>query len=77
MEIKEKVISLIKDQMTKPDIDIEDDMLFVEDLGFDSLDTVQLVMDLEEEFDISIPDEDAEEILTVGKCIEYIGEWVD
>ena len=77
MEIKEKVISLIKDQMTKPDIDIEDDMLFIEDLGFDSLDTVQLVMDLEEEFDISIPDEDAEELLQVGQAIEYIKEQVD
>ena len=48
-----------------------------DDLGFDSLDTVQLVMDLEEEFDISIPDEDAEELLQVGQAIEYIKEQVD
>ena len=77
MELKEKVISIIKDQMSNPNLDIEDDMLFIDDLGFDSLDTVQLVMDLEEEFDISIPDEDAEELLKVGQAIEYIKEQVD
>ena len=70
MELKEKVISIIKDQMSNPNLDVEDDMLFIDDLGFDSLDTVQLVMDLEEEFDISIPDEDAEELLQVGQAIE-------
>ena len=47
---------------------------FVEDLGADSLDTVELVMALEEEFEIEIPDEDAEKILTVGKALEYIKE---
>ena len=77
MELKEKVISIIKDQMSNPNLDVEDDMLFIDDLGFDSLDTVQLVMDLEEEFDISIPDEDAEELLQVGQAIEYIKEQVD
>lgn len=76
MELKEKVISIIKDQMSNPNLDVEDDMLFIDDLGYDSLDTVQLVMDLENEFDISIPDEDAEEILSVGKAIEYIKEQV-
>ena len=77
MELKEKVISIIKDQMSNPNLDVEDDMLFIDDLGFDSFDTVQLVMDLEEEFDISIPDEDAEELLQVGQAIEYIKEQVD
>ena len=77
MELKEKVISIIKDQMSNPNLDVEEDMLFIDDLGFDSLDTVQLVMDLEEEFDISIPDEDAEELLQVGQAIEYIKEQVD
>jgi len=47
---------------------------FVEDLGADSLDTVELVMALEEEFEIEIPDEDAEKILTVGKALDYIKE---
>ncbi len=47
---------------------------FVEDLGADSLDTVELVMALEEEFGIEIPDEDAEKILTVGKALDYIKE---
>jgi len=63
--------------MSNPNLDVKDDMLFIDDLGFDSLDTVQLVMDLEEEFDISIPDEDAEELLQVGQAIEYIKEQVD
>ena len=63
--------------MSNPNLDVEDDMSFIDDLGFDSLDTVQLVMDLEEEFDISIPDEDAEELLQVGQAIEYIKEQVD
>jgi acyl carrier protein len=49
---------------------------FVEDLGADSLDTVELVMALEEEFEIEIPDEDAEKILTVGKALDYIKEKV-
>jgi acyl carrier protein len=47
---------------------------FVDDLGADSLDTVELVMAFEEEFDIEIPDEDAEKILTVGRAMDYIKE---
>ncbi|MBF8306063.1 MAG: acpP, partial [Acidobacteria bacterium] len=50
------------------------DAKFVDDLGADSLDTVELVMAFEEAFDIEIPDEDAEKILTVGKAIDYIKE---
>jgi acyl carrier protein len=56
-----------KDQVTK-------DTSFINDLGADSLDTVELVMELEEEFDITIPDEKAEEIQTVGQAVSYIEE---
>ena len=53
---------------------VTDDASFVEDLGADSLDTVELVMDLEEEFDLEIPDEEAEELTTVGAAIKYLEE---
>jgi acyl carrier protein len=56
-----------KDQITK-------ETSFINDLGADSLDTVELVMELEEEFDITIPDEKAEEIQTVGQAVSYIEE---
>jgi acyl carrier protein len=58
-----------KDQITK-------DTSFINDLGADSLDTVELVMELEEEFDITIPDEKAEEIQTVGQAVAYIEQHV-
>ncbi len=53
---------------------VTDDASFVEDLGADSLDTVELVMDLEEEFDLEIPDEEAEKLTTVGAAIKYLEE---
>jgi acyl carrier protein len=53
---------------------VTDDASFVEDLGADSLDTVELVMAFEEEFGIDIPDEDAEQMRTVGDAIRYLGE---
>lgn len=53
---------------------VTDDASFVEDLGADSLDTVELVMDLEEEFDLEIPDEEAEKLTTVGSAIKYLEE---
>jgi len=53
---------------------VTDDASFVEDLGADSLDTVELVMDLEEEFDLEIPDEEAETLTTVGAAIKYLEE---
>lgn len=72
MAIKEKVISIIQKQMADKSIDIQEGHTFMDDLGFDSLDTVQLVMDLEEEFEIDIPDSDTEDLVDVAAAIEYI-----
>ncbi len=71
-EIQERVIKIVCDQMgTTPD-KVSRETSFINDLGADSLDTVELVMEFEDEFEISIPDEDAEKIQTVGSAIEYI-----
>jgi acyl carrier protein len=70
--IEERVTRIVCNQMgTSPD-KITADTSFVNDLGADSLDTVELVMEFEDEFEISIPDEDAETIQTVGSAITYI-----
>ena len=64
----------IRDRLGVEEEEVTLEAHFVEDLGADSLDTVELVMALEEEFEIEIPDEDAEKILTVGKALDYIKE---
>ena len=70
--IEERVTKIVCDQMgTTPD-KVSRETSFINDLGADSLDTVELVMEFEDEFEISIPDEDAEKIQTVGNAIEYI-----
>ncbi|HRR25249.1 MAG TPA: acyl carrier protein [Acidobacteriota bacterium] len=69
--IEEKVKEIIKDQLGV-DGEVASDAHFVDDLGADSLDTVELVMKFEEEFDIEIPDEDAEKIQTVQDAVDYI-----
>ena len=70
--IEERVVRIVCNQMgTTPD-KVTKETSFVNDLGADSLDTVELVMEFEDEFEISIPDEDAEKIQTVGNAIEYI-----
>ena len=70
--IEERVVKIVCDQMgTTPD-KVQSDTSFINDLGADSLDTVELVMEFEDEFEISIPDEDAEKIQTVGNAVEYI-----
>lgn len=71
-EIREKVTAIVSDQMGVDKKEITMETSFVRDLNADSLDTVELVMELEEEFDVTIPDEDAEKIQTVGQAIEYI-----
>ncbi|MCU0844026.1 MAG: acyl carrier protein [Spirochaetes bacterium] len=68
----EKVRKIIVDQLGVDESEVTDDASFVDDLGADSLDTVELVMALEEEFGIEIPDEDAEKIITVGDAVKYI-----
>ena len=70
--IEERVIKIVCDQMGQTPDKITKQTSFINDLGADSLDTVELVMEFEDEFEISIPDEDAEKIQTVGNAIEYI-----
>ena len=69
---KAKVIELIVEQLDADSDNISDDDSFMDDLGADSLDTVELIMAFEEEFDIEIPDEDAENIKTVGDVLKYL-----
>ena len=71
--IEERVKKIVSEQLGVKD-EIANDASFVDDLGADSLDTVELVMALEEEFEIEIPDEAAEKIATVGDAIKHIGE---
>ncbi len=70
----EKVKSVIVDQLGVDEGDVTMEANFVDDLGADSLDIVELIMGLETEFDIEIPDEDAEKIATVGDAVNYIKE---
>ena len=72
--IEEKVIEIISEQMGADKSEITRETSFINDLNADSLDTVELVMEFEDEFDISIPDEEAEKIQTVGAAIEYIAK---
>ncbi len=72
--LEENVKNLIAEQLNINSEEITDESSFMEDLGADSLDTVELVMALEEEFGIEIPDEEAEKIKTVGNAIDYIKE---
>ena len=74
MAVSDKVKSIIVEQLGVDEEEVTPDASFVDDLGADSLDTVELVMEFEEEFDITIPDEEAEKIQTVGQAISYIEE---
>ena len=74
MAVEERVKKIIAEQLGLEEEDVTMEASFVEDLGADSLDTVELVMAFEEEFGIEIPDEDAEKILTVQNAIDYIKE---
>ena len=70
--IEKRVIEIISEQMGADKTEITRETSFINDLNADSLDTVELVMEFEDEFDISIPDEDAEKIQTVGQAIDYV-----
>jgi acyl carrier protein len=72
MSVEERVKSIVIDQLGVEESQVTREAKFVEDLGADSLDTVELVMALEEEFKLEIPDEEAEKIATVGQAVEYI-----
>ena len=71
-DVEAKVKKIISEQLGVPESDVKPEASFVNDLGADSLDTVELVMALEEEFGVEIPDEDAEKIATVKNAIDYI-----
>ena len=73
-EVEEKVKKIIVEQLDVSEDDVVPKAAFVDDLGADSLDQVELIMAIEEEFDISIPDEDAEKIATVQDAINYINK---
>ena len=70
--IQDKVIDIISEQMGVDKAEVTRETSFINDLNADSLDTVELVMEFEDEFDTSIPDEEAEKIQTVGAAIDYI-----
>nr|VFK39487.1 MAG: acyl carrier protein [Candidatus Kentron sp. SD]VFK44585.1 MAG: acyl carrier protein [Candidatus Kentron sp. SD]VFK79023.1 MAG: acyl carrier protein [Candidatus Kentron sp. SD] len=72
--VEDRVRKIVADQLGVKEEDVVDDASFVDDLGADSLDTVELVMALEEEFDCEIPDEEAEKITTVKAAMTYIKE---
>jgi acyl carrier protein len=74
VEIQEKVTSIVAEQMGVDKGEVSRDTNFVNDLNADSLDTVELVMEFEDEFETSIPDDQAEKIQTVGQAIDYIKE---
>ena len=73
-EIEEKVYQIVSEQMGIDKSEWARDTSFVDDLGADSLDTVELVMEFEDEFEMSIPDEEAEKIRTIGQTVTYIIE---
>ncbi len=70
--IEKRVVEIISEQMGADKAEITRETSFINDLNADSLDTVELVMEFEDEFDMSIPDEEAEKIQTVGAAIDYI-----
>ncbi len=75
-DIKERVVAIIVDKLGVDEGEVTPEASFTNDLGADSLDTVELIMEFEKEFNIAIPDEQAENIATVGEAIKYISEHV-
>ncbi|HKJ75678.1 MAG TPA: acyl carrier protein [Gammaproteobacteria bacterium] len=74
--VEERVQKIVVEQLGVKEDEVKADASFVDDLGADSLDTVELVMALEEEFETEIPDEEAEKITTVQQAVDYINEHV-
>ena len=70
--IEDRVLDLVVEQLGVKPEDVNPDASFIDDLGADSLDTVELVMAFEEAFDLEIPDEDAEKMVTVGDAVKYL-----
>ena len=75
-DVADKIKKIICEQLDVPEEDVVPEASFVDDLGADSLDQVELIMAMEEEFDVSIPDEDAENIGTVQDAINYVNKAV-
>ena len=73
-EVQDKIKQIIVDELGVDEAEVTENARFIEDLGADSLDLVELVMRFEEEFDIEIPDEDAEKIQTVKDAVEYLSD---
>ncbi len=73
-EIKDKIVSIIVEKLGVEPAEVTNEASFTNDLGADSLDTVELIMEFEKEFNIAIPDDQAEKIGTVGDAIKYIEE---
>lgn len=73
-DLASKVTSIIVEKLGVDEADINPEASFTNDLGADSLDTVELIMEFEKEFDLTIPDEDAENIATVGDAVSYLTE---
>jgi acyl carrier protein len=71
-DVRSKVVSIIVDKLGVEESEVVNEASFTNDLGADSLDTVELIMEFEKEFNLSIPDEEAEKIETVGDAIKYI-----
>lgn len=74
MSVEEKVIGIVSEQLGVPKEEVSKESSFVDDLKADSLDVVELVMEFEDEFEVTIPDDDYEKIKTVGDAINYIEE---
>lgn len=72
MDLLAKIKEIVVEELGVEASEVTSEANFIDDLGADSLDTVELIMKFEEEFDIEIPDEDAENLTTVGKAIEYL-----
>lgn len=73
-DLQQKVIAIIADKLGVEETDVTPEASFTNDLGADSLDTVELIMEFEKDFDVTIPDEDAERIVTVGDALKYLAE---
>jgi acyl carrier protein len=71
-ELLAKIKNIVADKLSISEDQVTEEASFIDDLGADSLDTVELVMALEDEFDLDIPDEDAEKLTTVGKAMDYV-----
>ena len=74
MSVEEKILTIVSEQLDVPKEEITRESNFVDDLKADSLDVVELVMAFEDEFGVTIPDDDYEKLRTVGDAVEYIGE---